>query len=52
MDKKPPIMLTDGGLWNTRRPQHSTETTRALKSNEHHEKLQRIIEFLILYSMY
>jgi len=33
MTQKPSVNLTDGGLWNTRRPQHSTETTRLLKSN-------------------
>ena len=33
MDEKPSIKLTNGGLWNTRRPQHNTETTRSLKSN-------------------
>lgn len=33
MAEKPSVMLTDGGLWNTRKPQFSTETTKLLKSN-------------------
>lgn len=33
MAEKPSVMLTDGGLWNTRRPQHSKETTKLLNSN-------------------
>jgi hypothetical protein len=38
MDEKPSVKLTNGGLWNTRRPQHSTESTRILKSNASHEE--------------
>ncbi|CAF2805572.1 unnamed protein product [Rotaria sp. Silwood2] len=32
MAEKSSVMLTDGGLWNTRRPQYSTETTKLLKT--------------------
>jgi len=38
MAKKPSVMLTDGGLWNNRRPQHNTETTRLLKSNTYYHE--------------
>ncbi len=34
MSAKPSVMLTDGGLWNTRKPQISTETTKLLKSKK------------------
>jgi hypothetical protein len=45
-------MLTDGGLWNIRRPEYNTQTTRLLKSNACHKK--KIIEFIIsvMYSTY
>lgn len=32
MAGKPSVMLTNGGLWNTQRPQYSAETTKLLKS--------------------
>lgn len=32
MANKPSVMLTNGGLWNTQRPQFSTETSKLLKS--------------------
>ncbi len=32
MAEKPSVMLTDGGLWNTRKPQYSPATTKLLKS--------------------
>ncbi|CAF3360512.1 unnamed protein product [Rotaria socialis] len=32
MAGKPSVMLTDGGLWNTRKPQFSNETTKLLKT--------------------
>ncbi|UJR22779.1 hypothetical protein I4U23_025811 [Adineta vaga] len=32
MAQKPSGMLTDGGLWNTRKPQFSTETSKLLKT--------------------
>jgi hypothetical protein len=34
MAEKPSVMLTDGGLWNTRKPQYSPATTKLLKSKE------------------
>ena len=34
MANKPSVMLTDGGLWNTRKPQYSTSTAQLLKSRE------------------
>ncbi len=47
MNQKPSVMLTDGGLWNTRRPQHSTENTRLLKSNTHGKTIIEFISFLL-----
>ncbi|CAF0833011.1 unnamed protein product [Adineta ricciae] len=32
MAQRPSIPFTDGGLWNTRKPQYSTETTKLLKT--------------------
>lgn len=32
MAEKPSVLLTDGGLWNTRKPQFSTATTQLLKN--------------------
>lgn len=32
MAEKPSVLLTDGGLWNTRKPQLSTATTKLLKT--------------------
>lgn len=31
MAEKPSVMFTDGGLWNTRKPQYSPATTKLLK---------------------
>lgn len=46
MAEKPSVMLTDGGLWNTRKPQYSPSTTKLLKCKTFHSNL---IEYIILY---
>jgi hypothetical protein len=32
MAEKPSVMLTNGGLWNTRKPEYSPATAKLLKS--------------------
>jgi len=41
MAEKPSVLLTDGGLWNTRKPQLSTATTQLLKSKSIFENRNR-----------
>jgi hypothetical protein len=48
MAEKPSVMLTDGGLWNTRKPQYSASTTKLLKSKRVYDNL---IKMIVLYCL-
>jgi hypothetical protein len=51
MAEKPSVMLTEGGLWNTRKPQYSPATTKLLKSKTFYYYLIEYIN-IILFSTY
>jgi hypothetical protein len=52
MAEKPSVMLTNGGLWNTRKPEYSASTTKLLKSKAFYYYLIEYIISSILFSTY
>jgi hypothetical protein len=52
MSEKPSVMLTDGGLWNTRKAQYSAATTKLLKSKTYYYYLIEYIYYFVLFSTY